>query len=310
MFIVTAGLFRRGLLRTTIVTDEPALFSGWTLVRRGSPFFFADAMVTIYLQVDTLVISLIATEREIGWYATADSIFGSLLFVPAVLLTAIFPRVARLHHEKPEDVPPLMLQAFSTMLLVGVWIGLGTVVVSRSFTQTLFGAEFSGSGAVLAVFGVVAILGHQTIVLASFAIASGRAKLVGTMLLVCTVASVPLDIVLVRWTHDRYGNGAIGAGLAYIVTEGIQIIVSIAVIAPSIVCRATALRVVRCLVAGGAMLAVGWPLRSRSFLLSGSLASLAYFATHALLRTADDFERDAFRKAFAGLRSRLPARRS
>lgn len=306
--VVAAALFRRGLLRTTPPTDEPPLFRGWTLMRRGSPFFFADAMVTIYLQVDTLVISLIASEREIGWYATADSIFGSLLFVPAVLLTAIFPRVARLHHEKPEDVPPLLLQAFSTMLLVGVWIGLGTVVVSRSFTQTLFGPAFSGSGPVLAIFGLVTILGHQTIVLASFAIASGKAKLVGTMLLVSTIASIPLDLVLVRWTRNSYGNGAIGAGLAYIVTEGIQIVMSIAFITPSIVCRATGLRAARCIVAGGAMLAVGWPLRNRSFLLSGAAASLMYFVAHVVLRTADDFERETLKRSLAGIRRRLPTR--
>jgi len=308
--VVTAGLFRRGVLRTTLPSAEPAMVRGLSLMKASSPFFFADAMMTVYLQIDTLVISLIATSKEVGWYATADSIFGSLLFVPAVLLTAMFPRVARLHHEKPDDVAPLLLQAFSTMLLIGVWIGLGTVVVSKSFTETLFGPEFRQSGAVLAIFGVVAILGHQTIVLASFAVASGRAKFIGTMLLVSTVASIPLDLVLVRWTHNRYGNGAIGAGLAYIVTEGIQIVVGIAVIAPSILCRPMARRVGRCLIAGAAMLAASWPFRSGSFLIAGLIASVVYFAAHAILRTADEFERDALRKAVSAVRRKLPIGRS
>jgi len=82
-------------------------------MRASAPYLFADAMVVVYLQIDTLVISLIATEQEVGWYATADTIFGSLLFVPAVLLTAIFPRMARVHHERPEEMAGHVQQAFT-----------------------------------------------------------------------------------------------------------------------------------------------------------------------------------------------------
>ena len=189
-------------------------------------------MIVVYLQVDTLVISLIASEREVGWYAAADSIFGSLLFVPGVLLATTFPRMARIHHLNPGEMAGHLQQAFKTLLIFGVWIGLGTVVVSKSLVTTLFGPAFYGAAPVLAVFGIVAILGYQTILLGQFAVASGRASFVGYVVLGSALLSVPLDLVLVRWTGDRYGNGAIGAGLAYIVTESLQIVVEIAVLAP------------------------------------------------------------------------------
>jgi O-antigen/teichoic acid export membrane protein len=303
--VVTAVLFRVALRRHAGPTSEPAVRRGRALMRASASYLFADAMVVVYLQIDTLVISLIATEQEVGWYATADTIFGSLLFVPAVLLTAVFPRMARVHHERPEEMAGHVQQAFTTMLIFGVWIGLSTVVVSPSVTTALFGPSFHGTAAVLAVFGLVTILGYQTILLGQFAVATDRARFVGYLVLAASLLSVPLDLVLVRWTQHRYGNGAIGAALAYIVTEGLQVGVGVAVLAPHVACRKTAGRVVRCTIAGAAMLLAGWPLRHQSFVVSGVVVTVVYFGILALLRTLDDFERSAL----AGLWARVAARR-
>ena len=308
--LLTLVMFRRGLNRTAPAAVTTAVKRGFGLLRSGSPYLFADAAVVVYLQVDTLVISLIASESEVGWYAAADAIFGSLFFVPGVLLAATFPRMARIHHLNPGEMAGHVAQAFNTLLIFGVWIGLGTVVVSKSLVRTLFGSDFAGAAPVLAVFGVVAILGYQTILLGQFAVASGRAKFVGYVVFGSAILSVPVDLVLVSWTRDRFDNGAIGGGLAYLVTEGLQMVVEIAVLAPFLLCRATASRVSRCAIAGAAMLLASWPLRDHSFLISGSVASIVYLGVIVLLRTPDRFERDLARQTWTRVRRSVPLLRS
>lgn len=310
--LFTAVMFRRGLVRhTRSYVPEPSAFHGRGLVRQSSTYLFADSMIVVYLQLDTLVISLIASEQEVGWYTTADTIFGSLLFVPAVLLTAVFPRMARMHHEDPAEMRRRLEQSFRTILVIGVWIGLGTVVVSTSLTKTFFGPEFSGSAAVLAVFGLVAILGYQTILLGQYAVATERAKFVGYIVLLASVLTVPLDLVLVSWTRDRYDNGAIGAAMAYLFTEGIQVVLAIAVIARHLVSRRSAHRALCCAVAGAAMLLAGWPLRHHFFVISGTVVTIVFFAVLFLLRAPDEFERRLLRQAWRRIGEKLrPSRPS
>ena len=299
--LLASTLLVRALRRIAPPDQEPR-YAGRALARASSPYFFADAMITIYLQIDTVVISLVASERDVGYYAIADTVFSSLLFVPAVLMGAAFPAIAKLHDSAPQEVAGWFSQAFRSMMLVSTWIGLGTVLVSRSFTRSLFGADFAEAAPVLTVFGIVTMLSYQTILIGQFAGASGRPKIAGTLILISTIATIPLDLVLVPWTERRYDNGAIGGALAYIVTELFQVIAGVLILAPSVLNRRTALRFGQCALAGAAMLASGWPLRDRFFVVPAAVGSVVFFLVMVVLRVADDFERKQVRTVLTKLR--------
>src|SRR5699024_2546675 len=87
------------LRQSTGVTLRPS-FSGLRAVAKaGLPFLLLEATVILYQQVDTLVMSFLVDERELGWYGVASMLFGTLLFVPTVLMTSLFPMAARLAKE-------------------------------------------------------------------------------------------------------------------------------------------------------------------------------------------------------------------
>ena len=310
--VVTVAVAGVGLLITYVgfrrvlpFRRDPPPLVGRALLATSVPFFLADASLVLYQQVDTVVMSLLLAEEAIGWYAAADTLFGSSLFVPVIVLTAMFPAIAELHATSPEQVPRLLTQSFNRLLIIAVPIGVGTIVVSRSFIATLYGPEYAPSAQVLAVFGVVTILTCQTILLGGFALATGRAGLWTGLMIVAIVVSIPVDLVLVPWTADRFDNGAIGGALAYIVTELFLIIAGIAMIAPQLVSRQTAARTARCLAAGGVMLAVGLPLGDRSFLISGTVSLIAYVIALVVTRTLDDDDRALVAAAVRKVRSRL-----
>ena len=276
---------------------------GRPLFRTGSSYLVLGVSVTLYLQIDTIIISLLVGEKELGWYSTADSIFGSLFFVPTILMTTLFPRFARMHDDDSSDEAPALLeQAFRTLLLCGTWIGISTVVVSQSFTTFVFDQRFAGAGPVLAVFGVVTILGYQTILLGTYAATTGRARVWSVLMFVSILASVPLDLVLVRWTSHRFHNGAIGGALAYIVTELVQVVAGIFWLAPHLISRTSLSRFFRMSLSAAATFAAGWPLRRSFFVIPGLASSAAFFSSVFLLGTLDAFERTTVRRIVHGAR--------
>ena len=224
-----------------------------------------------------------------------------------IATTAMFPAIAHLHEHAPEQVGPMLRRSFNTLLLVSVPIGVGTIVVAPSFIELLYGQAFDGAAPVLAVYGVVVMLSSQTILLGRFALATGRAKFWSSSMMIVTALSIPLDIVLVPWTDRTFDNGAIGGALAYVVTEGLLIVVGLATFGRSILGGATARRVVRCGVAAAAMLAVSWPFRDEFFMIPGAIAVLAYLAIIIGLRTLQPHEREYVARGRARLaRSRRP----
>ena len=115
----------------------------------------------------------------------------------------------------------------------------------------------------LAVLGIALILMHLTIVLGRFAMAIDRQGLWIRLMVVATALSIALDVVLVPLTDRRYGNGAIGGALAYVVTEGLLLAVGVRTLAPGLLDAELVRKLGKALLAGLAMVAAVWPLRDQ-----------------------------------------------
>jgi O-antigen/teichoic acid export membrane protein len=304
--ILGAVMIGRIFHRVAADHTEPSRLAGRALLALAAPFLVAEAARVIYQQIDTIVMSLLVDREAIGWYNAADMLFGSLLFVPVIVSTALFPAIAELHERSPQEVGAMVRRSFNTLLLAAVPIGIGTIVVAPSFVRFLYGPGFAESAPVLAVYGVVVILSSQTILLGRFALATDRVRFWSMLMVVVTVLSVPLDFVLVPWTDREFDNGAIGGALAYVVTEALLIVIGMWKVAPGLLNSVTWLRIGRLAVAGAAMLAVSWPLRDRFFVIPGLVSVVVYVVVILALRTLNDSERVLLQRA----RAQLPRRRS
>jgi O-antigen/teichoic acid export membrane protein len=297
-------LFMTAFRRVTSGDTAPSPLAGRGLLAAALPFLVVEATRAVYQQMDTVVMSLLVPGEAIGWYATANTLYGTLLFVPVIVATAIFPKIADMHERTPEQVDSFFTRAFKALLLVSVPIGLGTVLVAPSFVELLYGPDFGGAAPVLAVFGVVVILSSQTILIGRLALATGRVRFWSTLMVIVTVLALPIDLVLVPWADEQFGNGAIGGALAYVVTELLLIAVGIWKIAPRLVTRSTMRRVARCALAGGVMLAVGWPFRDMLFVVPGAIGVVVYGLVIVVTRTLDEQEVAMARRWMTRLRSR------
>ena len=121
------------------------------------------------------MLSSLVGPEPIGYYAAADILFGSLLFLPMVVTTALFPAMAEMHARQPDEVINVVRRVFGPITMMATLIGVGTIVVSSSFVRFLYGEKYAPSGEVLGVFGVVVILTSVSVLLGRLAQATNRA---------------------------------------------------------------------------------------------------------------------------------------
>jgi O-antigen/teichoic acid export membrane protein len=255
-----------------------------------------------------VVMSLLVDKEAIGWYATADVLFGSLLFVPVILMTSLFPAIADLYSRDPDEVNRMLQRTFRSLLLVAVPIGLATIVVAKPFVDLLYGEKFAETAQVLQIYGAVVVLSCMTILLGRFALATGKVKFWTVLMVLSIFASIPLDLVLVPFTDHRYHNGAMGGALAYVFTESFMLVVGVIKLSPGLFDSETAKRILRCAIAGAMMLAASWPLRTHFFLVPGIVSLVVYGVAMLLMRTLNEDERRMVNR-FTEAARRLSGRR-
>ncbi|MCA9932486.1 MAG: flippase [Anaerolineales bacterium] len=254
------------------------------LLRDSSSYLYVRLALVVYQQVDIIIISLLVNEKTIGWYGAADQLFGTLLFIPTVFMTAVFPALSRLYTSDSDSLHRLMGKSFDLLLLVAIPIGLGLIVIANPLVVLLFGEAFAPSGPVLALFGVVLILTYQNMLLGQFLVSTDKQNRWTAVMVTATLATIPLDLLLIPWCVARFGNGALGGALAFIITETGMTIAGLIMLPRGALTRRNGWLAARIALAGALMFAAAWPLRNLFFLIPVAVGALVYLALSWLLR--------------------------
>jgi O-antigen/teichoic acid export membrane protein len=256
---------------------------GWML-RASAPYLAVYAFLVLYMQVDIVIISLLVSEEGVGWYGAADHLFGTLLFVPTVFITAVFPALARMYADASASLTLLMRKSFDLLLLLSIPIGLGVLVIANPLVVLLFGPAFANSGPVLAVMGIVLILTYQNMLLGQFLIATNQQSKWTWVMAAATAATIPLDLILVPWCQRTFANGAIGGALAFVVTEFGMLLIGLRFLPPNTLGRHNAWVALRVLLGGLAMVAVTWWVRHLFIAVPIALGALTFTLAILALR--------------------------
>ncbi len=262
------------------------------IIRESFPYFLVSVFAVVYIQLDIVIISLLAEEEVVGWYGAADGLFATLMFIPSIFMTAVFPALTRLHADSSEDngendqsvLSNMMGKSFDFLMLLSVPIGLGVMVIATPVVLLLFGDELINSGPVLSVMGIVLILTYQNMLLGSFIISVDRQKILTIIMAVATAATIPLDLLLVPWCQEAFGNGAIGGSLAFIITEGGMMIAGLYVLPKGLLGWSNVWTTVRIFIAGLVMVTAVWFLQDIFIAVPIIVGGIVYIAMILLLR--------------------------
>jgi O-antigen/teichoic acid export membrane protein len=280
------------------------------LLRSGLPYLMTGMFLAAYGQVDVVVISLLVNETTIGWYGAASQLFATLMFIPNVFVTAVFPVLARMYTTSPEPLPRLMRKSFDWMMLVSIPIGLGLFVVANSLVSLLFGPDFVQSGPVLSLMGIVLILTYQNMLIGQFLISTDRQNIWTVVMAVATGCTIVLDIIIVPWCERMYGNGAIGGAISFILTEVAMMILGLTRLPHGTLGWSNVWTAGRALLAGLVMVAAIWWLRDAPIYLPVLLGAAVYAGMVLLLRLIPAEDWGLFQSILQEVKARFAMRRA
>lgn len=269
------------------------------LLRNSLPYV-ATAMVMVgYAQINVLVIGLMLSTKEVGWYGAASQLFGTLLFLPVVFATALLPQMTRAFSTSADVLPLMFRKSLELVLLIGVPIGLGLLAVAEPLVSFIFGAEFGPTGPVLQVMGLALIVMYLNVMIGQYFTSIDRQNTWTVTIALSAVMMAGMTVVIVPWCQQLFGNGAVGGAISLLLAEASMVVVGGWLLRRELLNRALIWSIARIAIAGLVMVLAVWLARSTPLALMIGLGATAYSAMILLLRIVprEDFE---LLRAFVG----------
>jgi O-antigen/teichoic acid export membrane protein len=183
------------------------------LLRETLPFAAAAAVGVIYFRETLVLMSLLSSARETGYYSAAFKIVEVLTTVPWILVSSGLPILARAARDDSARLGYAVQRLFEVGLILGVWVSASTIVGARLGIEVVAGAKFHPSIEVLEIQAlavvtsfIAAILGYALLSLRQYR------QLLRANILAVTIVTV-LALVLIP------AYGARGAAIAPTVGE-------------------------------------------------------------------------------------------
>jgi O-antigen/teichoic acid export membrane protein len=121
------------------------------LLRVAIPLAIAGVMITIYYQVDSVLLLQIAGPKEAGIYGAAYGFLGPLTFLPAAVMSSLFPVLAAVHHGDPQRARRLIQTGAEVMGAIALPILAGTIALSGPIIHLMYGADYQRAAGLLPI---------------------------------------------------------------------------------------------------------------------------------------------------------------
>lgn len=192
---------------------EPPLWGD--LLRKGLPYAYAGAMITLVFDVDAVLLEAMRGATEVGFYRAPVQVLGGLTLIPRVIGYAFIPTMAALHATAPDTVSELYRRGSKYLLAAGLPIAAFGALESPRFVQALFGDEYAPSAAAAryllpaAVFMFLSNFGETTLACVD------RWRTIVVVSTVTLAVNVALNLLWIP------AHGFLGSSWATLATEGL-----------------------------------------------------------------------------------------
>lgn len=208
------------------VTFDPLKLKGVFI--GGAPFLLMVFLGGAYAHTDVVMLKFLTNDREVGWYAAATQIYKWMEFLPVALTTAMLPTLARLH---ATDVTTLLVLARRAIIICAlgmVPMALGISLLSGEVIAFLpYPDAFQNSVPLLTILALTVPVTAILTIMGTIAMAVDRQMAWSVALLATVLLNAGLNGAAIPYFERANGNGAIGAAIATMFSEGFMFFVGV-----------------------------------------------------------------------------------
>jgi O-antigen/teichoic acid export membrane protein len=230
-----------------------------SLAVESLPFSANYIIHSTYLWINAVLLATLTSATVVGWYGVSIRLLGTLYFLPVIASTALLPRFSASFDGRLDALQIRARPAVELVTVLGIPIAAGGALIGAPMIQLIYGARFEESAAVLMILLASLPFCYFNILIWQVLVASNRQLIWTKVMAGSLVVNVVLNLFLINYSQARLGNGAIGAAMSVVVTEGLMSVAGIFIL-PHLLDRGSVLRLGRALAAtllmGVAVLAV------------------------------------------------------
>jgi O-antigen/teichoic acid export membrane protein len=201
---------------TRVVSIRPifARRESWDLFVESLPLTLARLNGVLYWRIDGIILSLLSTPAQVGFYGLAMSIGSTASIVSTFFGTATLSKATALYAENPEKFGSFTTRCIESMLFVGAPIAVLGLFVSHDLMGLVGGEAFVAEGGTTLAILLVSVAATLLNGVVGQALFAAHQQ---TFLLLTNVGTMLLNVVLNVAVAAQYG--AIGAACALLASE-------------------------------------------------------------------------------------------
>ncbi|HEV3218043.1 MAG TPA: flippase [Vicinamibacterales bacterium] len=207
------------LLRPTLGSMRPQFDrEAWRGLQASAlPLGFFMLALNMYNYIDTVILGLMRSDAETGWYAASYRIYEGLTYAPSVLAAVLTPKLSFLFVQDRRAHRGLMMWGIGASAALGVLLGAAMVWGAPLAVTVLFGESYTPAAAPLRVLAGGSVFVFCTWILHAVAISVNLDR----RLFVTTVIGLGVNVALNMLLISPWGIR--GAAWATVLAEAVTV---------------------------------------------------------------------------------------
>lgn len=177
-------------------------------------FILSGMMVAIYGQTDKIMLKLMLSETEVGYYSTASSLSTIWCFILSAIITSLSPTITRLKAEGKEiEYCRKNRQLYGIVFYVSIVASSMITIFASLIVGILYGEAYAGSVVPLRVIVWYVAFSYLGVARDIWLVCENKQRYSKYMYVIAAIANVGMNFLLIpRW-------GATGAAAATLITQ-------------------------------------------------------------------------------------------
>ncbi|MHB1179431.1 MAG: flippase [Daejeonella sp.] len=182
-----------------------------TLLSQSWPLILSAVMITLYMQIDILMLKYFGGSTQAGIYTAAAKISEAWYFIPTAIVTSVFPAIIHARKTDPGRYQKRLQNLYDLLVVISLPVALVVSLGADAFINLLYGNTFAGAGIILSVHiwsGIFVFLGSAS---SQYLLAEGFTRISFYR----TATGAIVNILLNLWLIPLYGG--VGASVATLI---------------------------------------------------------------------------------------------
>lgn len=185
------------------------------------PIAISSVFAMIYFRIDVVMLQLMTSNLEVGYYSAAYRLTEALIFIPSSFMTSIFPLMSRYFKSLPDYFIKAYERSFKYLFATGLFLAIIITSFSNRIIIFVYGDQYLYSASALQILIWPTFFMFINLLLSYTFISSNNQKYIAQISIFAAFINVLLNIVLIK----LYGYN--GAAVSTLITELIVMVIGI-----------------------------------------------------------------------------------